>query len=211
MYTLYISERTYSFLFSSDGIIINAQLFLFNLSALFWCSSSTLGHVGSSKERQTLFRRSTATGPGGSSPARSLGNIDDSSRIRNNRSPLVAFPRRQHDRHFASSTGSRRPSPSFLTHLANVPPMDPLSHSLLSDLCLESSTFSPPLSLSLSVSSIPFVPYAGDHISPNAKEKPPSRSINSKQDPRRTGNRLENSFVGKTLAMKSVLNFRFRG
>lgn len=63
-------------------------------------------------------------GPG-SNPTRALKNIDDSSRIRN-RSPLVAFPRRQHDHHFASSTGSRRPSQSFLTHLAKVPPMDPL-------------------------------------------------------------------------------------
>lgn len=58
-------------------------------------------------------------GPG-SNPTRALKNIDDSSRIRN-RSPLVAFPRRQHDHHFASSTGSRRPSQSFLTHLAKVP------------------------------------------------------------------------------------------
>ena len=63
------------------------------------------------------------------------------------RSPLVAFPRRQHDHHFASSTGSRRPSRSeFLTHLAQrlFPPRWISPSSFLSDRCHDgSSTFSP--------------------------------------------------------------------
>ncbi|KZC09601.1 hypothetical protein WN55_00273 [Dufourea novaeangliae] len=58
--------------------------------------------------------RSKNTSPGSNPLSRRLAdNIDDGSGIRSG-SPLVAFPGGHHDRHLASSTESRRPSPIVL-------------------------------------------------------------------------------------------------
>lgn len=58
-------------------------------------------------------------GPGSNPVVRLSGNIDDvsASKIR---TPLVALSKTLYDRHFASSTRSRRRSGSSLTHLAGL-------------------------------------------------------------------------------------------
>lgn len=83
------------------------------------------------------------SGPG-SNPARPFESIDDNLELR---SPLVAFPRRQHDHHFARGRALHR-DPIFnpFGPPTSSPSMDSLALlSFLSDLYPGSSTFSPPL------------------------------------------------------------------